>query len=127
MDYLTIRAIHIVCAAISVGLFAARGAMQLAGVDWRRWRVLRFLPHLNDTVLLGAAIALAMMSSQYPFVEAWLTAKVLALLVYILIARIALQAGRRRPVQAVAYVAALGSVGYILAAASTRSPTLGIG
>ena len=71
------------CAGISIGLFAARGGMQMAGIDWRQWRWLRVVPHLNDTVLLSAAVALALASHQYPLAQPWLTAKVVALVVYV--------------------------------------------
>ncbi len=64
--------------------------MQFGGIDWRRWQWLRIAPHLNDTLLLAAAIALAAMSAQYPFVQGWLTAKLLALLAYIALGRVAL-------------------------------------
>ena len=83
MDYATIRTLHITCAVISITLFTARGAMQLAGADWRRWRWLRIVPHLNGTLLLAAAITLAVMSAQYPLAQPWLTAKVLALVAYV--------------------------------------------
>lgn len=127
MEYATVRSVHIACACLSIALFVSRGAMQLAGIDWRRWRWLRIAPHVNDTLLLGAAIALAVMSAQYPFAQGWLTAKVLALLLYIGIGRIALQPGQPRSRQAVAFAAALASVGYIVGVALSRSPTLGLG
>jgi uncharacterized membrane protein SirB2 len=124
MDYSTVRAVHVGCAALSISLFAARGAMQFGGVDWRRWRWLRIAPHLNDTVLLAAAITLALMSEQYPLAQNWLTAKVLALCAYVALGSVALgrdvSPGRRR----VAFAAALLSVGYIVAVALTRSPSL---
>ncbi|MES2098482.1 MAG: SirB2 family protein [Pseudomonadota bacterium] len=126
MDYSAVRAVHVGCAAISIGLFAARGAMQLGGVDWRRWRWLRIAPHVNDTVLLGAAVTLALMSAQYPFAQAWLTAKVLALCVYVALGSVAL--GRDVPPRRrrVAFAAAILSVGYIVAVAFTRSASLGL-
>ncbi|MDH5539701.1 MAG: SirB2 family protein [Rhizobacter sp.] len=127
MEYATLRDIHIACAGISIVLFVSRGAMQLAGIDWRRSRWLRIAPHLNDTLLLGAAVALAVMSAQYPLAQGWLTAKVGVLLFYIGLGRIALQPGRSRQVQASAFVAALASVGYIVGAALTRSASLGLG
>lgn len=126
MDYPTIRTLHIACAGISIGLFFARGAMQLGGIDWRRWRWLRIAPHVNDTVLLVAAITLAVMSAQYPFVQPWLTAKVLALLLYIVLGGVALRPGLAGPVRGLAFAAALASVGYIVGAALTRSATLGL-
>jgi len=126
MDYATVRTVHIGCAVISVSLFVARGAMQSAGIDWRRWAWLRIVPHVNDTVLLGAAIALAVMSTQYPLVHAWLTAKVLALLGYIVLGSVALRQGASPARRRIAFVAALLCVAYIVGAAVTRSAALGL-
>jgi uncharacterized membrane protein SirB2 len=126
MDYATIRTLHIGCAAISITLFAARGAMQLAGIDWRRWRWLRIAPHLNDTLLLAAAITLAVMSAQYPLVQPWLTAKVLALVAYVALGSVALRRGLPARTRGLAFVAALASVGYIVGAAITRSAAWGL-
>lgn len=126
MEYLYVRTVHIACAGISIGLFAARGSMQLRGVDWRRWRWLRIAPHLNDTLLLGAAITLAVMSGQYPFAQAWLTAKVLALCGYVILGRMALARDVSPHRRRVVFAAALLSVGYIVAVALTRSASLGL-
>ena len=114
------------CAGISITLFVARGGMQLAGLNWRRWRWLRIAPHLNDTLLLGAAVALALASHQYPMAQAWLTAKVLALLAYIGLGRLALQPSASVARQRAAFAAALATVGYIVGVALTRSATLGL-
>ena len=126
MEYLNVRAVHIACAGISIGLFAARGAMQVRKVDWRRWRWLRIAPHLNDTVLLGAAVTLAVMSGQYPFAQAWLTAKVLALFAYVALGRVALGKDVPPRRQRIAFVTAMLSVGYIVAVAVTRSASLSL-
>lgn len=126
MDYATIRALHVTCAGLSIALFCARGAMQLGGIDWRRWRWLRVAPHVNDTVLLGAAITLAVMSAQYPLRQPWLTAKVIALLLYIVLGGVALRPGLSMQVRSMAFAAALASVGYIVGVALTRSPSLGL-
>ena len=127
LDYATLRDLHATCAVINVGLFAARGAMQLAGMDWRRRQWLRFAPHVNDTVLLGAALALAWASGQYPLARPWLTAKVLALCAYVALGRLALLP---RPAPAsrrlACYLAALACVAYIVGVALTRSAALGI-
>ena len=126
MEYLNVRAVHIACAGTSIGLFAARGAMQVGKVDWRRWRWLRIAPHLNNTVLLGAAVTLAVMSGQYPIAQAWLTAKVLALFAYVALGRVALAKDVPPRRQRIAFVAAMLSVGYIVAVAVTRSAGLGL-
>lgn len=115
-----------VCAGISITLFVARGSMQLAGVDWRRWRWLRLAPHLNDTLLLGAAVALALASHQYPLAQPWLTAKVVALLAYIALGMVALRAGTAAVPRLLAFCLALATVAYIVAVAVTRSATLGL-
>ncbi len=126
MDYASVRAIHVVCAGISIALFIARGSMQLAGVDWRRWRWLRLAPHLNDTLLLGAAVALALASHQYPLAQPWLTAKLVALLAYIALGMAALRAGTGAVPRLLAFCLALATVAYIVAVAVTRSATLGL-
>jgi len=128
MDYLTVRTIHIATACMSIVLFAARGAMQLGGIDWRRWRWrwLRIAPHLNDTLLLAAAITLAVMSGQYPLAQGWLTAKVVALFVYVGLGSVALRRGLPARRRGVAFMAALASVGYIVGVALTRSASLGL-
>ncbi len=125
MDYVHIRLLHIACASISITLFVLRGSLQFAGVDWRRWPVLRIAPHVNDTVLLGAAIALAWISHQYPWQQPWLGAKVLALLLYIALGHMAFRVGTARWRQALAFGAALATVSYIVSVAFSRSATVG--
>lgn len=126
MEYPYVRLLHITCALISVSLFTLRGVWQLRGVDWRRQRWLRIAPHVNDTVLLSAAVALALMSGQYPLAQSWLSAKVLALLLYIGIGGVALSPRVARTTRLVAFAAALACVSYILCVARTRSPWLGL-
>jgi len=126
MDYADIRLLHITCASISITLFVLRGALQFTGVPWRRWRALRIAPHVNDTVLLAAAIALSWISHQAPLQQDWLSAKVVALLLYIVLGHMAFRANAPRARQALAFVAALATVGYIVTVAITRSATMGL-
>jgi uncharacterized membrane protein SirB2 len=126
MNYAAVRLLHMSCAALSVSLFAARGALQLHGTDWRQWRWLRIAPHLNDTVLLGAALTLAVSSGQYPLAQGWLTAKVAGLVVYVVLGSRALRPTATRRQRALAFAGALASVAYIVAVAVTRSAALGL-
>jgi len=126
MDYAHLRLLHISCASISITLFVLRGALQFAAIDWRRWRWLRVAPHLNDTVLLAAAIGLSLISHQYPLQQNWLSAKVIALLVYIVLGHMAFRAGAPRSRQALTFAAALATVAYIVAVAINRSAGLGV-
>jgi len=88
--YVAIKTLHVVCVALSITGFAARFVLmrRKSALATRRW--MRIAPHVNDTLLLAAAIALTVMTGQYPFVDAWLTAKVFGLIAYIVLASIAL-------------------------------------
>lgn len=125
MDYLYAKHLHVSCVLLSVTLFALRGALQLASKPWREWRVLRMAPHINDTVLLSAALWMVWRSEQYPFVLNWLTAKVVALLAYIVLGHFALSPATASAQRGFYFLAALASVAYIIGVALTRSPVLG--
>ncbi len=124
MDLL--KVVHVGSAILSISGFVLRGAWMLYGSPLLKARATRILPHVVDTVLLASAIVLALRSAQYPFVHAWLTAKVLALLVYIVLGSIALKYGRSRRVRALSYGLALAVFLYIVAVAVTRSPVPGL-
>jgi len=122
MDYLLLKHFHMTCAAISGALFLLRGQWMLAGSALlaRRWA--RTAPHLVDSLLLASAIGLAVWSHQYPGQMPWLSAKIAALVAYILLGAVALRYGRTKAVRATAYVAALAAFGYIVAVARTKNP-----
>jgi uncharacterized membrane protein SirB2 len=120
MDYASIRHLHISCAAISIALFALRWVLSLRAIAWRQWKWLRIAPHVNDTVLLTAATALATLSAQYPWREIWLGAKVLLLLAYIGFGKMALRPDQARASQALWGFAALLTVFSIVTLAVTR-------
>jgi len=121
--YIVAKEIHVACAALSVAGFGVRGALRLAGSPGGEARFARIAPHVVDTLLLASALWVAWLSGQYPFVQGWLTAKVLALVAYIGLGSVALARGTRsRQVRAYAFVAALATVGYIVSVALTRDP-----
>ena len=124
MDIL--QTVHVGSAMLSITGFVLRGVWMLQDSPLLRARATRILPHVVDTVLLLSAIALALRIAQYPFVHAWLSAKVLALLAYIVLGSVALKYGRSRRVRALSYGMALGEFLYIVAVAITRSPAAGL-
>lgn len=132
MDYTATKAIHISCVALSISLFALRGGLQLAGVAWRQWRVLRIAPHIIDSLLLLSAIRLATLLHLSPLNSCWLAAKVLALIGYIALGRLALKAPTLAnhevsPARAATpYACALLTVAYIVGVAITHSPSWGL-
>lgn len=94
----------------------------LAGSRLLNHRLTQALPHLIDSLLLASALALALMLHQYPFRDAWLTAKVLGLLAYIGLGTVALKRGRSRNVRLAAWLGALATFAYIVSVAVTKAP-----
>lgn len=110
------------CAAASIGLFILRGLWMLQDALVTRGPWVRIVPHVIDTLLLASAIAMVVISHQYPLYESWLTAKVLALLLYIVLGMVALKRGKTKTVRAAAWLAAVATFAYIVAVAVTRMP-----
>ena len=122
MTYELLRTVHIGAVMLSLSLFLLRGTWMLLQSPQLQVRWAKIVPHVVDTVLLASAIALTLTTSQYPFVQSWLTAKVLALVAYIILGSIALKRGRTKSQRAAAFVAALVLFGYIVLVARAHSP-----
>lgn len=120
--YSALKQVHLTAVALSFALFTLRGVWMLMDFPALQRRWVRVVPHVIDTILLSSAIGLALVLEQYPFVHGWLTAKILALVVYIILGSVALRYGPNRRIRAVAWVAALAVFGYIVSAALTHSP-----
>lgn len=120
MDYLALKHFHMACAALSGSLFVLRGIWMLreSAMLQRRW--VRIAPHVVDTLLLASALILVTWSRQYPLVQNWLTAKIIALIAYIALGTIALKRGRNKTVRVCAFIAALAIFAYIGSVAMTK-------
>lgn len=108
MDYALIKGVHVACVAVSYALFLLRGALRLARPDRPLARPLRILPHLNDTVLLSAGVALAVITHRVPLQDPWLTTKLVGLVLYILLGLAAFRWARSRRALAAWWSAAQG-------------------
>ena len=120
--YLQIRDIHVTAVIASGTLFLGRGALALA-----RWRhvmhpLLRYGSMLIDTVLLVAGLTLMFVIGQYPFVNGWLTTKLILLIVYIVLGTFALKRARAQSVRATCYLLALATFAYIISVALAHDP-----
>lgn len=122
MTYLALKHIHITFAALSGVLFLVRGIWMLSGSQQLQRRWVKVVPHIVDTLLLVSAIGLVVWSSQYPGEQSWLTAKVVALVGYIVLGIIALKRGRTKQVRVAAFAGALACFAYIVAVAVTKTP-----
>ncbi len=120
--YLLLKSVHVTSAVLSIGGFFFRGVLMLRGSPALRGRLLRTAPHVNDTVLLLAAIGLCVVTSQYPLANAWLTAKLTGLVCYVLLGLLALREGRSKGVRAASWVGALVAAGYVVSVAVSRDP-----
>jgi uncharacterized membrane protein SirB2 len=117
-----IKALHLTCAVLSIGGFVLRGVWMLRGSTLLQARLTRILPHVNDTLLFGAGLWLMVTTRQYPDQHPWLTAKLIAIVAYILLGMVALKRGRTPLMRAAAFCGALSIFGYIVLVALTRSP-----
>jgi uncharacterized membrane protein SirB2 len=122
VSYTLVKQIHVICAMLSVTGFALRGALMLRDSVLLQSRLARVAPHVVDTLLLASAVALAWQSGLYPFAQAWLTAKLFALVAYIVLGTVALKRGRTRAVRAGAFALALATALYLFSVALTRNP-----
>ena len=123
--YPQIKAVHIAAVMASGSLFLVRGAAVQLGAAWAMAAPLRYLSYAIDTALLTAALMLATIIHQFPFVQGWLTAKVLLLVVYVVLGSFSLKRGRTRVVRTSCWVAALLVYLFIVSIARAHHP-LGI-
>ncbi|MDO9190859.1 MAG: SirB2 family protein [Sulfurimicrobium sp.] len=120
MFYLALKFIHVSCVALTISLFLLRGFWMLQDSSRLQQRWVKIVPHVIDATLLTSALLLAWTLNQYPGVHAWLTAKVLALLVYIGLGTIAIKRGKTKRTRVIAWLAAILVFGYIVSVALTR-------
>ncbi len=121
-SYLIVKSVHVLCAALTFVSFATRGVWMWRESPRLQRRWVRVLPHIVDSLLLGSAAALVVITHQYPGPAAWINAKIAALLVYIALGMVALRRGRSMRVRRAAFVAALCVFAYIVLVARTRQP-----
>jgi uncharacterized membrane protein SirB2 len=120
--YVLLKHVHMTAVVLSGSLFALRGVWMTMESPLLRQRWVRIVPHIIDSLLLASAIALAITIQQYPLVHAWLTAKLFALVVYIVLGSIALKRGKTKRIRILAFIGALLSFSYIILVALSHNP-----
>lgn len=120
MSYLALKHIHMTSVALSGIFFFVRGLWMISDSTALQRRWVKIVPHVVDTILLASALTMVIWSHQYPFVQNWLTAKVIGLVVYIGLGMIALKRGKTKTTRVTAFIAALAVFGYIIKVAVTR-------
>jgi uncharacterized membrane protein SirB2 len=113
-------------ALISIIGFMVRGILAIKQHAIMRNKWLRILPHVNDTLLLSAAIFLAWSIRANPIHHDWLFAKIIALIAYIGIATVVIKTKGSETLQWTCYGIAVLIFSYIAAVAMTNSITFGL-
>lgn len=126
LEHADLKLVHLTCVVASITGFSLRGGLMLAGsaLIWNPW--VRTLPHFVDTLLLVSGLWMAMNLQQYPGTAGWLTAKLVALVVYVVLGAVALRYGKTHHIRVWATAGALGTFGYMAAVAVYRDPWLGL-
>lgn len=122
MSYTSVKILHLGSVLLSYSLFVLRGLWVLRASPVMQQRWVKIAPHIIDTVLLGSAVALAVLLGISPFVAPWLAAKIIALLLYIVLGSIALKRGKTRRMQLIAWLAAQAIFFYIVLTALAHDP-----
>ena len=117
-----LKLIHISCALVSIAGFALRGYWMAVDNPLLQHRVAKVLPHVVDTLLLGSALALLFVLHLSPLTQPWLSAKIIALLLYIGLGMVALRFGQSKKIKVCAYLLALLTAGYMVSVAYSKSP-----
>lgn len=120
MMWWLLKHVHVACVILSGTGFFIRGVWMVRESPRLHEKWVRVLPHIIDTTLLVSAILLAWQIRQYPFVQGWLTAKVLALIAYIVVGAVGLKYGKTRKVRIAAWLGAIVIFAYIVLVALTR-------
>ena len=84
----------------------------------------RYLGYSVDTVLLTAALMLATMLHRAPFVDPWLTTKILLVMVYLVLGSYALNIDTARPWRQRLFPVALATFAVIYTVARSRGSAL---
>ena len=119
-----LKNIHMLTAFFSISLFILRFYWVMRDSEMMSKKWVKIVPHVNDSILLIAAILLAVSIEQYPFVHAWLSAKFIALVFYIVFGLFALKRAKTKTAKGLFFVLAIISFGYIVMVALTRSANL---
>ncbi|MCK4950410.1 MAG: SirB2 family protein [Gammaproteobacteria bacterium] len=117
-----VKAAHILCAISSISFFIIRGIWMMQSSQRLAQSWVKITSRSIDTALLMSALGLMFITEQFPGTMGWLTAKLLALFVYISLGMIALHWGKTKQIRISAWIASLVVFSYIVSVALTRSP-----
>jgi uncharacterized membrane protein SirB2 len=119
--YLPLRSAHMTCAALSILGFVIRYIWMLRESALLQKRAVKIVPHIVDTLLLLSAIGLVGVLGFGPN-AAWLSAKIVGLIAYIVLGTLALKRGRTKTARAVFGLLAIIVFAFVASVARTHNP-----
>lgn len=123
MEY--IKTIHISFAILTIISFSLRGIWMLMNSPLLRSGPVRIVPHIIDALLLFSGIVLLINYTGHYYGYGWLSAKLVAVILYIVTGAIALKYGKTMSVRIAALIVSWCLLAFIVSLALTRSVTMG--
>jgi uncharacterized membrane protein SirB2 len=122
--YEIVKHTHLTAVALSVILFILRFVLMSMQSPMLEKKWLKITPHIVDTFLLLSAASLCVLLKQYPFADAWVTEKLLALVMYVFMVTLALKLGRTTFMRCIGLVGALSWIAFAGMVAVSKQPIL---
>ncbi|APD85901.1 SirB2 family protein [Alteromonas gracilis] len=120
--YMMAKHLHLTAVGLSILFFIFRFVWSQLDANALSKKWVKILPHIIDTVLLGSAVWLCIILSQYPFVNAWLTFKVIGVILYIVFGLFALKKAKTTLSKWAFFIAAIGVLMATAMVAVTKQP-----
>ncbi|MCB6184363.1 SirB2 family protein [Leeia sp. TBRC 13508] len=105
--YIVLKHIHMLAVVLSGAFFLKRGHWMLNADDRLEAKWVKVLPHVIDTILLGSAIGLVVVGKWYENWPAWLSAKIVLVVLYVLFGTFALKRGKTLQIRLIMWVLAI--------------------
>ena len=116
--------LHMTVALMSVLLFTLRFVWTLKSSQQLDKKWVKILPHVVDTFLLLLGLVLMMKLALNPFEQMWLGEKLLAVVAYIFTGYYTLKLAKKRMLQVIGYLGAVGWLILVVKLAATKTPIL---
>lgn len=93
--YTPIKLVHVLTIHITIALLSIRFIMAKQGITAWRKKPLKYIPHINDTLLLISAVGLIHVTGWQVGVHFWLTLKITLVVLYIIFGWVALRSSTK--------------------------------
>ena len=118
-SYAIFKHVHMTAVALSGLLFMVRGLWLLQGSTQLQAKWVKITPHVIDTLLLFSAIAMLVVSQQFP---AWVHVKITLLIVYIGLGLMAFKKAKTQGQKLSFLLAAVAVYVFLISVALAKSP-----